>query len=149
MGNRAVITMEKRTTSSSAGIYLHWNGGPESVLAFAEAAKHFEVRFSDETYATARLAQIIGNYFGGTLSVGVGILRHLDCKNYDNGTYRVSLENNEIVLEQSPDGKKNWQRLDNAQIKKHPYWQKKEDREDILSDIISKNKAFFMANEAR
>ena len=34
MGNRAVLEFKDGT-----GIYLHWNGGPESVLAFLDAAK--------------------------------------------------------------------------------------------------------------
>jgi hypothetical protein len=147
MGNRAVITLAKKPTENSVGIYLHWNGGAESVLAFAETAKHFGVRFYDETYATARLAQIIGNFFGGTTSVGVGILGQLDCENYDNGTYRISFENDAVVLEQSPDGEKDWKRLDNDQLRKHEYWQKTEDSEGILAEIIAKNKPFFQPAE--
>lgn len=148
MGNRAVITTAKKPTEDSVGIYLHWNGGPESVLAFAEAAKSFGVRFSDEHYATARLAQIIGNFFGGTLSVGVGRLRNLDCENYDNGTFRISLEGDAVVLEQSPDGKRDWRRLDNEQLRKHAYWKASEDSEGILADIIAKNKPFFQPDDA-
>jgi hypothetical protein len=147
MGNRAVITLAKKPTENSVGIYLHWNGGAESVLAFAETAKHFGVRFYDETYATARLAQIIGNFFGGTTSVGVGILGQLDCENYDNGTYRISFENDEVVLEQSPDGEKDWKRLDNDQLRKHEYWQETEESEGILATIIAKNKPFFQPAE--
>jgi hypothetical protein len=143
MGNRAVITLAKKPTSNSVGIYLHWNGGAESVLAFAEAAKHFGVRLHDETYASARLAQIIGNFFGGTLSVGVGILKQLDCENYDNGTYKVSFEGDAVVIEQSKDGKKDWRRLDNDQLRKHAYWQETEESKGILADIIEKNKRAF------
>ena len=75
--------------------------------------------------------------------MGVGILRNLDCENYDNGTYRISFENDAVVLEQSPDGEKDWKRLDNDQLRKHEYWQKTEDSEGILADIIAKNKPFF------
>ena len=32
---------------------------------------------------------MIGNYFGGTLSVGVGPLHTLDCNNGNNGVYEV------------------------------------------------------------
>jgi len=147
MGNRAVITMAKKPTDNSVGIYLHWNGGAESVLAFAETAKHFGVRFHDEHYAAARLAQIIGNFFGGTLSVGVGTLRHLDCQNFDNGTFKISLEGEEVVVEQSPDGKKEWRRLNNDEIKSHAYWKKTDDSEGILADVIEKNRRFFQPSE--
>jgi hypothetical protein len=147
MGNRAVITLAKKPTQNSVGIYLHWNGGAESVLAFAEAAKHFGVRLHDETYATARLAQIIGNFFGGTLSVGVGILKNLDCENYDNGTYKVSFEGDAVVIEQSKDGKKGWKRLDNDDLRKHQYWQKTEHSEGILAEIIEENRRAFQGEE--
>jgi len=38
MGNRAVITASELQTVG-VGIYLHWNGGPESVLAFLDVAR--------------------------------------------------------------------------------------------------------------
>ena len=95
MGNRAVIAFqEERLTmiaSDTVGIYLHWNGGPESVEAFLTAAKELGVRPDD--YGIARLCQIIGNWFGGTLSIGIGTCRTMDTDNGDNGTYVVDLKN--------------------------------------------------------
>lgn len=85
MGNRAVIEFEN---VPGMGIYLHWNGGRDSVEAFLDVAKGYGIR--DDCYGVARLAQIIGNYFGGTLSLGVGPIDTLDCDNGDNGTYVVS-----------------------------------------------------------
>ena len=114
MGNRAVIATSEKL--SAPAIYLHWNGGKESVLAFLEVAQKLGVRdpVADDSYFLARLGQIIGNFFGGTLSVGVGILRQLDCENFDNGTYKVSFEGDAVVIEQSTDGKKDWKRLANC-----------------------------------
>ena len=83
MGNRAVIAFE----GSKTGIYLHWNGGESSVQAFLDSAKELGVR--SDSYGVARLAQIIGNFFGGSLSVGVGSVDSLDCDNYDNGLFWV------------------------------------------------------------
>lgn len=83
MGNRAVIQFGP--DPDALGIYLHWNGGPESVNAFLDYAKEVGLRVDD--YGVARLAQVIGNYFGGILSVGVGLARDLDRDNWDNGTY--------------------------------------------------------------
>ena len=34
MGNRAVITTEKNFENNGVGVYLHWNGGYDSVSAF-------------------------------------------------------------------------------------------------------------------
>ena len=83
MGNRAVITFKNQPT---VGIYLHWNGGRESVEAFLECAKQFKLRGDD--YGVARLAQLIGNFFGGNLSIGVGLMDELDVYG-NNGTYVV------------------------------------------------------------
>ena len=76
MGNRAVITTRKAgfdpANSNAMGVYLHWNGGRDSVEAWA------------------RLCQVIGNYFGGGLSIGIGPCCTLDCDNLDNGTYIIA-----------------------------------------------------------
>lgn len=88
MGNRAVVAFG--TDTKDIGIYVHWNGGEESVRAFLDAAKHFNVRAGDQCYAAARIAQIIGNFFGGTLSLGIGTRDTLECDNFDNGTYVVN-----------------------------------------------------------
>lgn len=85
MGNRAVIAFG--TGCDALGVYLHWNGGPESVKAFLDATRELmKSRGPDEQYGPARLVQVIGNFFGGTLSLGIGLARDLDC---DNGLYVV------------------------------------------------------------
>lgn len=89
MGNRAVITNKKQ----KVGIYLHWNGGRDSVEAFLEYCKRKGYRA--DSYGFARLCQVIGNFFGGTLSIGVDSMEALDCDNHDNGVYIV--ENWQIV----------------------------------------------------
>jgi hypothetical protein len=89
MGNRAVIAFGP-DRPNTVGIYVHWNGGPESVLAFMAAAKALAVRDPlEDSYGIARIAQIIGNVFGGTTSIGVEKLSKLDTDNGDNGLYIV------------------------------------------------------------
>lgn len=91
MGNRAVITTKEQFENDGVGIYLHWNGGRDSVEAFLTYCKRKGYRSltSDPSYGFARLTQVIANFFGGDSSVGVGPVSHLDCDNYDNGTYIV------------------------------------------------------------
>ena len=84
MGNRAVLEMQ----DTGIGIYLHWNGGRNSIQAFLDVAKEYDVRTAED-YGIARLVQIIGNFFGGTLSVGVGPIDRLDTDNGDNGVYVI------------------------------------------------------------
>jgi hypothetical protein len=92
MGNRAVITASK-TRTKGVGIYLHWNGGEESVQAFLDVAKArgFRDPSSDESYGLARLCGLIHEFFGvdQDTSLGIGTLEQLDCDNYDNGVYVI------------------------------------------------------------
>ena len=89
MGNRAVITFaEEKYFLNNVGIYLHWNGGIDSIMNFLTYAK-MKKYFHDESYAMARLTQLIGNFFGGNTSIGIGICRQLDWSNMDNGVYFV------------------------------------------------------------
>lgn len=86
MGNRAVIT----TRAKEIGVYLHWNGGRDSVEAFLEYCKLKGYRTPEEDdYGWARLCQVIGNFFGGTTSVGIGLYDNLDTDNGDNGVYVI------------------------------------------------------------
>lgn len=84
MGNRAVITDEGRNIA----VYLHWNGGRDSVEGFLEYCKRKGCRgFGDDTpYAAARLTQVVANFMGGTLSVGVMPKAYAG---EDNGLYIV------------------------------------------------------------
>lgn len=85
MGNRAIIT----TMDKDIGIYVHWNGGLDSVTAFL---KYCELRgfrgFPDE-YGIARLTQVISNFFGGDLSIGVTAHPEHWINGCDNGAYIV------------------------------------------------------------
>ena len=92
MGNRAVITIKEKDTPQEDwnSLYLHWNGGHDSVAPFLHVAKLYGIRCnSDSSYAIARLSQLIGNTLGGTLSLGVGAYKCLDTNNFDNGTYVI------------------------------------------------------------
>lgn len=91
MGNRAVIA---HTSMPEVGIYVHWNGGPESILAMLDVAREVGVRTADASYGMARLTQIIGEWFsndggGYETSVGIGPLEELDTDNMDNGLYWI------------------------------------------------------------
>jgi hypothetical protein len=72
MGNRAMIVFTDGQGSYSPAVYLHWNGGPESVYTFLDYMADRGCRMSDDpSYASARFCQIVGNHFGGTLSLGL------------------------------------------------------------------------------
>jgi hypothetical protein len=94
MGNRAVVVFADDQGPKPVGVYLHWNGGPESVYAFLDFMKERKL-FHDSSYATARLAQVAANFFGGNCSVGIVGVNPNEigaCSPGDNGIYVVKLD---------------------------------------------------------
>ena len=103
MGNRAVITTKYNFENNGVGVYLHWNGGRDSVEPFLAYCKLKGYRDpAKDNYGWARLCQVIGNALGGTNSVGIDTIDHLDCDNWDNGVYII--DNWEIVDRKFFDG---------------------------------------------
>lgn len=85
MGNRAVIT----TPEMRIGLYLHWNGGRDTVeplLKYCELQGYRPP--SRDCYGWARMAQVMGNYFGGSLSIGIDRYERLGDQG-DNGVYVI------------------------------------------------------------
>lgn len=85
MGNRAVIT----TREHEVGVYLHWNGGRDTIeplLRYCELQGYRPP--SSDDYGWARICQVMGNFFGGGLSVGVDRFERLADPG-DNGVYVI------------------------------------------------------------
>ncbi|MCH4184477.1 MAG: hypothetical protein LKF61_03230 [Eggerthellaceae bacterium] len=86
MGNRAVITTPERRIR----LYLHWNGGRDTVEPLL---RYYELKGyrppSTDCYGWARLCQVIGNFFGGTLSVGIDAYERICKAGDDNGVYVI------------------------------------------------------------
>jgi hypothetical protein len=158
MGNRAVITLDKNISPDSLGIYLHWNGGAESVMAFAQAAHDLGAlgRGSDDDYSFARLVQVVTNFFGGTLSVGVAKLRNLDTDNHDNGLFVIGVVDDKPTLLQYPRGLTKPSAEDDPyyfapravnydSVSTHPYWKDPETGavNELLNEVKQRNAAPF------
>lgn len=105
MGNRAIIVFTNRDcTNYSPLVYLHWNGGPESVYQFLDELDRRDIR-ADQDYKCARFISIVGQYFDstyyGTTSLGVSngpknigeVSQLSDQYGLDNGVYLVCREN--------------------------------------------------------
>lgn len=125
MGNRAVICHSKDDTSIA--IYLHWNGGPESVLAFLEVCRRRGYRDPqfDAAYGMAHLCGLICEFFGPDSDTGVGIstLQEADIDNYDNGAYLLgegwTIKERFGLGSDSGKGAKTYAELDRYGRKKH------------------------------
>lgn len=85
MGNRAVITTPKKELA----VYLHWNGGRDSVeplLRYCELQGYCPP--SEDNYGWARMAQVMGNFFGSSANVGIDLYKYLGDQG-DNGVYVI------------------------------------------------------------
>ncbi len=85
MGNRAVITTEDRRI----GVYLHWNGGRDSVeplLAFCKAAEYTRPEYDGSGWAD--LCTVMCCFFRRPNAVAVDTLDALDTHG-DNGVYII------------------------------------------------------------
>lgn len=127
MGNRAVIAFKSETIKKelSPAIYLHWNGSKYSVEAFLKAAKEFGIRGEDPTYCMSRLAQVIGNKIGGTLSMGIGCYGNFGHPG-DNGVFWI----------------KNWEIVEHdTDYEEDPY--KDEWFQEVYQETLEANKEHF------
>lgn len=91
MGNRAVIT----TKAKEIGVYLHWNGGRDSIepiLQYCKAKGYVPPEHNH--YGWAALCQVINNWLGYG-GCGIDLYENTDHDNWDNGTYVI--EDWEIV----------------------------------------------------
>jgi hypothetical protein len=117
MGNRAYVIFIRNSdkpeylngiASWSPAVYLHWNGGAESVYAFLAELHRRRIR-PDQSYESARFIQIAGDFFDcgselTTLSLGVENLP--DCSSEtllkfnpgDNGIYLVERGTGELGI---------------------------------------------------
>ena len=66
MGNRAFIySANERHNRRTLGVYLHWNGGPDSVVPLIKYCKLRGFRmFDNGGDGLARLVQVMGNFLG-------------------------------------------------------------------------------------
>jgi len=91
MGNRAVIT--NSTTDDAPSIYVHWNGGMDSIQGFMGAAIALHITGS-ETERMDALGHILAKHFFGTESNGLNVYREnfgdTDQDNCDNGVYIIN-----------------------------------------------------------
>lgn len=89
MGNRALVIPAGETF----GVYLHWNGGYDSVYPFLEYCKLKEFRdFGGkhaDGYGIARFTQVVANFFGGSLSIGIQSMSIGSERWQDNGAYVI------------------------------------------------------------
>jgi len=118
MGNRAIITLENRMGEQHpVAIYVHWNGGLESVLAFIKYTwDNFERGRDDVFTFHARLCQVIGNFFEDGMSLYGHPLDKADncAEGCDNGRFHFTIGSTGFEL------KGRAEEVEKAKL--HKYW---------------------------
>ncbi len=110
MGNRATVIFTDGKRSFSPAVYLHWNGGAESVYGFLEELNRRKVR-ADQEYEVARFVQLVGEFFDqdkiSGLSLGITDspksdsitdLLKVRTDHGDNGFYLINRTNGNMTV---------------------------------------------------
>ena len=85
-GHDAVAQGGRRTERE---VYLHWSGGRDTVEPLLKYCERQGYRPpSTDSYGWARMAQVVGNFFGGSLSLGIDRFDRLGDQG-DNGVYVI------------------------------------------------------------
>lgn len=86
MGDRAMIA----TKAKDICVYLHWHGARDLVEPLLEYCSLHGYRSPDrDDYGWARMCQVMGNFIGGGLSIGVAPYDHYEIPFLDNGVYII------------------------------------------------------------
>ena len=72
MGNRATVIFTDGKKKIGAAVYLHWNGGAESIYAFLNEMERRHIR-ADQEYETARFIHIVGEFFDQESLTGLSL----------------------------------------------------------------------------
>ena len=91
MGNRAVIVNDCAMCAEDKCIYLHWNGGKDSVTAFLRAAKELGMRFESNEDKLAFAEMLAERFFECKVGLTVYFEDYgrADTNNGDNGVFVV------------------------------------------------------------
>jgi hypothetical protein len=118
MGNRCILTLEnEQGLQHPVALYLHWNGGLESVLAFIQYTWDAYPRGRGDLFTFhARLCQVLGNFFADGLSFYGYRLDLADscAEGCDNGRFHFTIGSTSYEL------KGRAEEVENAKL--HKYW---------------------------
>lgn len=84
MGNVAII---KAKGNDNKAVYLHWNGGRDSIEAFLKYCELRGFRSFNDDYGMARFVQVVSNFLGAD-GLSIGITDHVESCG-DNGVYVI------------------------------------------------------------
>lgn len=87
MGNRANVVFQNKQNSFEGAVYLHWNGGLESVAAFM--TEIIRRKYTREDALPLRFGQVVGEFFR---SYGENVKTDSGCSVYMGETPKALVE---------------------------------------------------------
>lgn len=128
MGNRALIVMQTPSEKQPLvpAIYVHWNGGIESVQAICDICRERDFRdpAQDPTYAIARMVGVWHEFFGITHANSLGVtIYDGESDQGDNGVYVLGADWK--VIRHFKHGAKNIELEHECQAAEQEQWRKK------------------------
>ena len=92
MGNRAVLVWKDENghyDDDTMGVYLHWNGGRDSIEAFLAYCRMKDLKSPSENVSIGirNFVDVVSWFFGSNQSICIDKLSGLDQDNWDNGVY--------------------------------------------------------------
>lgn len=135
MGNKAIVVFaDEKNKFNTFGLYLHWNGGAESVIAFLDYMQETRKEYG---FSLERLKEIADNFFEGNQDTHVGHVGLFE-KGLDNGIFYVHMAQCGYTLTRSKINNYPDYPVDIEHIRSnHRYWTNKED--NILDIVRSRN----------
>ena len=92
MGNRAVLVWKDENghyDDNTTGVYLHWNGGRDSIEAFLAYCGMKDMKSPSESISAGlrNFTDVVSAFFKSRRSIDIDRLSELDQDNGDNGVY--------------------------------------------------------------
>lgn len=153
MGNRAAIAfIDQQTRKPETFVYMHWNGGPESVYAILDVLKEKDRMSHSSEYTTARFAHLACELIDSDgLSVGVmafnTIMQAANMAD-DNGLYVFDISSGKMDRYICRGYAQEPRKLAKAETdreercaRQHKYWENDQIRNTLRAAIPDKRKA--------
>ncbi|MBA2124910.1 hypothetical protein DLM45_01550 [Hyphomicrobium methylovorum] len=134
MGNRCILTLENdKGEQHPVALYLHWNGGLESVLAFIQYTWDTYPRGHGDLFTFhARLCQVLGNFFPDGMCLYGHPLENADgwAEGCDNGRFHFTIGAKAFELK--------GRAAEVEQAKLHKYWTEERNIFASIKDAMPK-----------
>lgn len=136
MGNRAIVTIEdKEEYTHPIALYLHWNGGLESVLAFIEYTNTLFTNTNSIYDYHTRLCQVLRNFFPDGYCIYAHPQENAKDFTCDNGHFHFRIQSRVALISHNGIRDRDYLADLIKQARNHEYWKS----DHTIFDSIKEN----------